>query len=63
MAIIPMGIILRIGTIMVITLAPYQEGNSLGPDPSEAILRLSRVFPSKFAVGRSPSEARKKVAL
>jgi len=35
-AIIPMGIILRIGTIMVITLAPYQEGNSLGPDPSDS---------------------------
>ena len=62
-AIILTGTILRMGTIMIITIAPYQEGNSLGPDPSEAILRLSRVFPSKFAVGRSPSEARKKVAL
>ena len=28
------GIILRIGTIMIITIAPYQEGNSFGPDPS-----------------------------
>jgi hypothetical protein len=57
--------ILRMGTIMVITIAPSQEGDSLAPDPSDsrAILRLSRVFPSKFAVGRSPSETRKKVAL
>jgi len=35
-AIILIGIILRTGTIMVITLAPYQEGNSLGPDPSDS---------------------------
>jgi hypothetical protein len=32
-AIIPTGIILRIGTIMI-TTAPYQESDSLGPDPS-----------------------------
>jgi hypothetical protein len=33
-AIILMGIILRMGTIMIIRVAPYQESNSLGPDPS-----------------------------
>jgi hypothetical protein len=33
-AIILIGIILRIGTIMIITIAPYQEGSSLGLDPS-----------------------------
>ncbi len=35
-AIILIGIILRIGTIMIITIAPYQEGSSLGLDPSAA---------------------------
>ena len=35
-AIILIGIILRIGTIMIITIAPYQEGNSLGLDPYPA---------------------------
>jgi hypothetical protein len=33
-AIILIGIILRIGTTMIITIAPYQEGSSLGLDPS-----------------------------
>ena len=33
-AIILTGIILRIGTIMVMTVAPYQESDSMGPDPS-----------------------------
>jgi hypothetical protein len=33
-AIILIGIILRMGTLMIITIAPYQEGNSFGPDPS-----------------------------
>jgi hypothetical protein len=28
------GIILRMGTIMITTVAPYQESDSLGPDPS-----------------------------
>jgi hypothetical protein len=31
--------ILRIGTIMIITVAPYQEGNSLGLDPYPAAYR------------------------
>jgi hypothetical protein len=33
-AIILMRIILRMGTIMIITVARYQESSSLGPDPS-----------------------------
>ena len=33
-AIILTGTILRMGTIMIITIAPYQEGDSLAPDPS-----------------------------
>jgi hypothetical protein len=37
-AIIPIGIILRIGTIMIIAGAPYQEGNFLGLDPYSATL-------------------------
>ena len=35
-AIILIGIILRIGTIMIITIARYQEGSSWGLDPSPA---------------------------
>jgi len=35
-AIILIGIILRIGTIMIITIARYQEDSSWGLDPSPA---------------------------
>ena len=46
-AIILIGIILRIGTTMIITIAPYQEGSSLGLDPypcdlQEAVRRNRR---------------------
>jgi hypothetical protein len=40
-AIILTGIILRIGTIMVMTVAPYQESDSLGPDYEAASLLCS----------------------
>jgi hypothetical protein len=48
--------ILRIGTIMIITVAPYQEGNSLGLDPypcglQEAV-RGNRMTPDKRATLR-----------
>jgi hypothetical protein len=54
-AIILIGIILRIGTIMIITIAPYQEGSSLGLDPypcdlQEAV-RRNRLTPEKGIVG------------
>jgi hypothetical protein len=52
-AIILIGIILRIGTIMIITIAPYQEGSSLGLDPypgdlQEAV-RRNRLTPDERA--------------
>jgi hypothetical protein len=50
-AIILIAIILRIGTIMIITIAPYQEGTSLGLDPSPAT--TARLFNRGNICGRS----------
>ncbi len=49
------GIILRMGTIMITTVVPYQESDSLGPDPSWFTLKkLSRTRAAKTLIVRWP---------
>jgi hypothetical protein len=46
------GTILRMNTIMLITIAPYQEGDSLGPDPSRNSRLRTRLRRTKYAALR-----------
>jgi hypothetical protein len=45
-----MGIILRMGTIMLITVAPHQGGDSLAPDPSRNSHLRTRLLGTEYAV-------------
>jgi hypothetical protein len=49
-AIILTGIILRMGTIMLITVAPHQGGDSLAPDPSRNSHLRTRLRRTEYAV-------------
>jgi hypothetical protein len=44
------GTILRIGTLTIITIAPYQEGDSLGPNPSRNSRLRTRLRRTRCAV-------------